>query len=48
MYEMGEPYRSGTELLSFHTISKGSSGECGLRGGYVEVRFARCRRCDHY
>eukprot|EP00775_Hariotina_reticulata_P006739 gene6739-6959_t len=36
MYEMGEPYRSGVELLSFHTVSKGTGGECGLRGGYVE------------
>ncbi|MEW5315685.1 MAG: hypothetical protein WDW38_007095 [Sanguina aurantia] len=34
---MGEPYASGTELLSFHTISKGTGGECGLRGGYVEM-----------
>lgn len=37
MYGMGEPYRSGVELLSFHTVSKGTSGECGLRGGYVEM-----------
>jgi aspartate/methionine/tyrosine aminotransferase len=22
------------ELISFHSISKGTSGECGLRGGY--------------
>jgi hypothetical protein len=22
MYEMGEPYKSGVELLSFHTVSK--------------------------
>jgi hypothetical protein len=26
MYEMGEPYKSGVELLSFHTVSK-------VRGG---------------
>lgn len=37
MFEMGEPYRSHVELLSFHTISKGTGGECGLRGGYVEM-----------
>ncbi|EFJ51567.1 alanine aminotransferase [Volvox carteri f. nagariensis] len=37
MYEMGEPYRSHVELLSFHTVSKGTAGECGLRGGYVEM-----------
>ena len=34
---MGEPYKSGVELLSFHTVSKGTAGECGLRGGYVEA-----------
>lgn len=34
--EMGEPYASGVELASFHTVSKGVLGECGLRGGYVE------------
>jgi len=35
---MGEPYASGVELLSFHTVSKGTAGECGLRGGYVEAK----------
>ena len=34
---MPEPIRSGLELASFHTVSKGTYGECGLRGGYVEV-----------
>ena len=34
---MPEPYRSGTELVSFHTVSKGAYGECGLRGGYMEM-----------
>ena len=34
--DMGEPY-SKHELLSFHTVSKGALGECGLRGGYVET-----------
>lgn len=34
--EMGEPYAHGVELASFHTVSKGVLGECGLRGGYVE------------
>jgi hypothetical protein len=33
LMEMGEPYASGVELVSFHTVSKGTSGECGLRGG---------------
>lgn len=35
--ELGEPFSSNVELCSFHTVSKGSLGECGLRGGYVEV-----------
>ena len=34
---MGEPYASSVELVSFHTVSKGSTGECGLRGGYMET-----------
>jgi len=34
--EMPEPIKSGLELLSFHTASKGPYGECGLRGGYME------------
>lgn len=34
--DLGEPYASGVELASFHTVSKGVLGECGLRGGYVE------------
>ena len=36
MKEMGSTY-SDVELLSFHTVSKGSLGECGLRGGYVQL-----------
>ena len=34
---MSEPYKSRAEIVSFHTISKGSYGECGLRGGYMEI-----------
>lgn len=34
---MSEPYKSGLELASFHTVSKGAYGECGLRGGYMEL-----------
>jgi glutamate--glyoxylate aminotransferase len=34
---MEEPYKSGTEIVSFHTVSKGAYGECGLRGGYMEL-----------
>lgn len=36
MVEMGEPY-CDHELASFMSCSKGYAGECGLRGGYVEV-----------
>lgn len=35
--EMGYPYSSSVELVSFHTVSKGVYGECGLRGGYMEL-----------
>lgn len=35
--EMGEPYSSEVELISFHSVSKGLLGECGLRGGYFET-----------
>ncbi|KAM9501905.1 alanine aminotransferase 2-like [Clarias gariepinus] len=34
--EMGPPYSSNVELVSFNSISKSVLGECGLRGGYVE------------
>jgi glutamate--glyoxylate aminotransferase len=34
---MEEPYFSNTEIVSFHTVSKGAYGECGLRGGYMEL-----------
>lgn len=34
---MPEPIKSGLELVSFHTVSKGVYGECGLRGGYMEL-----------
>lgn len=36
-YNMGEPYRSSVQMASFHSISKGYMGECGLRGGYAEL-----------
>jgi alanine transaminase len=29
--------KNNLELISFHTISKGFLGECGLRGGYMEL-----------
>lgn len=37
MMDMGMPYADSTELASFYTVSKGMFGECGLRGGYVEL-----------
>nr|XP_041570059.1 alanine aminotransferase 1-like [Taeniopygia guttata] len=37
LMEMGPPYADSVELASFHSISKGFMGECGLRGGYMEV-----------
>jgi alanine transaminase len=35
--EMKKEVAEGVELVSFHSISKGVSGECGRRGGYFEV-----------
>uniref|UniRef100_A0A7S2XZX4 Aminotransferase class I/classII large domain-containing protein n=1 Tax=Fibrocapsa japonica TaxID=94617 RepID=A0A7S2XZX4_9STRA len=37
MMDMGSPYSEKLELISFHTVSKGVYGECGLRGGYFEL-----------
>uniref|UniRef100_A0A7N5JIU5 alanine transaminase n=1 Tax=Ailuropoda melanoleuca TaxID=9646 RepID=A0A7N5JIU5_AILME len=37
LFEMGPKYSRSLELASFHSISKGFVGECGFRGGYVEV-----------
>eukprot|EP00048_Salpingoeca_helianthica_P023030 m.21822 g.21822 ORF g.21822 m.21822 type:complete len:499 (-) comp8153_c1_seq1:43-1539(-) len=31
------PERDEVELISFHTVSKGVVGECGRRGGYMEL-----------
>lgn len=35
MYQLGE---TGISLFSFHSVSKGFMGECGHRGGYLEIR----------
>ncbi|XP_042273357.1 alanine aminotransferase 2 isoform X1 [Thunnus albacares] len=35
--EMGPEYFNNVELASFHSTSKGYTGECGFRGGYMEV-----------
>ncbi|XP_068457679.1 alanine aminotransferase 2 isoform X2 [Clinocottus analis] len=37
LFEMGPEYSSSVELVSFHSTSKGYTGECGFRGGYMEV-----------
>ncbi len=34
--ELGPPYNT-LELASLHSVSKGLMGECGLRGGYMEL-----------
>ncbi|RVE45200.1 hypothetical protein evm_010141 [Chilo suppressalis] len=35
--EMGGAYSSNVELASFMSVSKGYMGECGLRGGWMEL-----------
>lgn len=35
MYSLGE---NSIPLFSFHSVSKGYMGECGHRGGYMEIR----------
>jgi len=35
--EMEKEVAESVELVSFHSISKGFSGECGRRGGYFEA-----------
>ncbi|GAB1293430.1 Alanine aminotransferase 2 [Apodemus speciosus] len=37
LYQMGQEYSGNVELASFHSTSKGYMGECGYRGGYMEV-----------
>ncbi|KAG8537377.1 hypothetical protein GDO81_024627 [Engystomops pustulosus] len=37
LFEMGPKYSDHVELASFHSTSKGFMGECGFRGGYMEV-----------
>ena len=39
MMEMGEPYASTLELVCFHTVSKGTLGECGMRGGCARLHL---------
>lgn len=35
--DIGGQMAKDLELVSFHTVSKGVIGECGLRGGYMEL-----------
>uniref|UniRef100_A0A672QXJ9 alanine transaminase n=1 Tax=Sinocyclocheilus grahami TaxID=75366 RepID=A0A672QXJ9_SINGR len=35
--EMGSTISSTVEMASFNSVSKGFMGECGLRGGYMEL-----------
>ncbi|KAJ8340142.1 hypothetical protein SKAU_G00347750 [Synaphobranchus kaupii] len=37
LYDLGPQYFKSVELVSFHSTSKGYTGECGFRGGYMEV-----------
>ncbi|XP_072306802.1 alanine aminotransferase 2-like [Eucyclogobius newberryi] len=37
LFEMGPEYSSTVELASFHSTSKCYMGECGFRGGYMEI-----------
>uniref|UniRef100_A0A3B4DRF2 alanine transaminase n=1 Tax=Pygocentrus nattereri TaxID=42514 RepID=A0A3B4DRF2_PYGNA len=37
LFEMGPKFSSTVELASFHSTSKCYMGECGFRGGYMEV-----------
>ena len=37
LHKCGGALASELQLLSFHTVSKGAFGECGLRGGMVEM-----------
>jgi len=34
---LGEPFKSNVEIVSLHSVSKGFMGECGFRGGYMEM-----------
>ncbi|XP_042339816.1 alanine aminotransferase 2-like [Plectropomus leopardus] len=37
LFQMEQEYSETVELISFHSISSACMGECGLRGGYMEV-----------
>ncbi|XP_077127626.1 alanine aminotransferase 2 isoform X5 [Ranitomeya variabilis] len=42
LFELGPKYSDVVELASFHSTSKGFMGECGFRGGYMEVVNMDC------
>lgn len=46
LYSMGEPAWSSNELISFHTVSKGAFGECGMRAGYIHMQNIDQRTVD--
>jgi glutamate--glyoxylate aminotransferase len=46
LFSLGEPYWSGVELISFHSVSKGAFGECGWRGGYFQLMNVDSRTHD--
>ncbi|XP_061714770.1 alanine aminotransferase 1 isoform X1 [Cydia pomonella] len=47
--ELGAPYTNELELASFMSISKGYMGECGLRGGWMElVNFDKAVQANLY
>ncbi|XP_051990322.1 alanine aminotransferase 2-like [Xyrauchen texanus] len=37
LFEMGPEYSNTLEMASFHSTSKCYMGECGFRGGYMEI-----------
>lgn len=37
VYTLGSEYSKSFEFVSFHSTSKGVLGECGRRGGYLEI-----------
>lgn len=46
--DMGPQYND-VELISFHSTSKGFTGECGRRGGYMElVNISECAKDQFY
>ncbi|KAM6938142.1 alanine aminotransferase 2-like [Lycodopsis pacificus] len=37
LFEMDKEYSETVQLVSFHSLSTGQMGECGLRAGYMEL-----------